>query len=137
MLLRREVFATVGGMDEAYWMYSEETDWCYRIKQAGWRIVYLPTATVTHLGGASTSQRKPEMVAQLNKSKIRFFAKHYGLAKAEKLRWLVRSIYFIRALTGRWGLMLAPAAHKKQWQQRVHMAQLVRRACDEKPVKLL
>ncbi|MCA9998618.1 MAG: glycosyltransferase family 2 protein, partial [Anaerolineales bacterium] len=44
MLTRRTVFEQVGGMDEVYFMYSEELDWCRRIKLAGWEIVYLPTA---------------------------------------------------------------------------------------------
>ncbi|MCA9934310.1 MAG: glycosyltransferase family 2 protein, partial [Anaerolineales bacterium] len=56
MLARREVVEQVGGMDEAYFMYSEELDWCRRIKDAGWRVVYLPQAQVIHHEGKSSEQ---------------------------------------------------------------------------------
>jgi hypothetical protein len=53
LLLRREVYETVGGFDENFWMYAEETDWQRRMKNAGWRVLFTPAAQVTHLGGAS------------------------------------------------------------------------------------
>ncbi|MEM7150503.1 MAG: glycosyltransferase family 2 protein, partial [Pseudomonadota bacterium] len=47
-VLRRAAYAQVGGLDEAYFMYSEETDWCWRLHQAGWQIACLPSVTVMH-----------------------------------------------------------------------------------------
>lgn len=100
MLLRREWIERVGLMDEAYFMYSEETDWCYRIQQAGGQIWYLPDAQITHLGGQSTKQIRYEMQRALYRSKVRFFHKHYGALAAQILRitfvgilglkWLIR-----------------------------------------------
>lgn len=51
MMVRRSAIETVGILDEHLVMYAEDLDWCYRFKRAGWRVVYLPTANVTHYGG--------------------------------------------------------------------------------------
>ncbi len=127
MLLRREVYEKVGGMDTTYWMYSEETDWCYRIKQAGFRIFYLPEIAIIHIGGASTRQRKPEMMARLTKSKVLFFAKNYGLQKAQRLYAIIWTIYFFRELNGR--LMCTISRNKDRWQREIRVSQLIREEC--------
>ena len=53
MLVRREVVEQVGGFDEAFFLYAEETDWQRRMRDGGWEIAFTPAAEVTHLGGAS------------------------------------------------------------------------------------
>ncbi len=78
MLVRREAIEQVGVMDERFFMYGEETDWCYRFRQAGWKILFTPSAEIIHLGGASTKQMKPEMVLQLRASILLFLKKHRG-----------------------------------------------------------
>jgi GT2 family glycosyltransferase len=80
LLIRREVADAVGLMDEAYFMYAEEVDWCYRVHQAGWEVMYLPTAVVTHLGGRSTDQVPDLMLAYRFASTFRFMRLHYGRA---------------------------------------------------------
>jgi len=75
MLVRREAVEQVGMMDEQFFMYGEETDWCYRMKQAGWRIMFAPEGEIIHLGGASSSKMKPEMVLQLRGSMLLFIKK--------------------------------------------------------------
>ncbi len=64
MLVRREVFEQVGGFDERFWMYAEETDWQENIARHGWKIAFVPNAVVTHLGGASGVDDK----ARINES---------------------------------------------------------------------
>ncbi len=78
MLVRREAIEQVGVMDEQFFMYGEETDWCYRFKKAGWKILFTPVAEVVHLHGASSKQRKPEMTLQLRGSILLFLKKHKG-----------------------------------------------------------
>ena len=80
MLVRREAIAQVGLMDEAYFVYSEEADWCYRFSQAGWRRVFTPCARIVHLdGGAkSTSQASKKMFVQLQKSSMIYHRKNLG-----------------------------------------------------------
>jgi GT2 family glycosyltransferase len=57
MLLPREVFEQTGGFSEAYFMYGEDMEWCYRIRDAGWRIRYFPQATIVHLDHQSSAIR--------------------------------------------------------------------------------
>jgi GT2 family glycosyltransferase len=128
MLLRREVFEQVGGMDEAYWMYSEETDWCYRIRQAGWKIYYLPEVAVVHVGGASTRQRRLGMMAQLNRSKVRFFAKNYGPVHAAQLRVLLWLIALGREVVSRLMLLALPPAQRDRWRDELLIARIIRDA---------
>jgi len=86
MMVRRAAIEDVGLLDEHFFMYSEETDWCYRIRQAGWHIAYLPGACVTHFGGASSASAPIRTLIQLYKSKLLFFRKHYGWGKMYLLR---------------------------------------------------
>jgi hypothetical protein len=86
MLTRRSALAEVGLMDEDYFMYSEETDWCLRMWRAGWEVWYLPAARIVHYGGQSTRQMRQAMVRALYRSKVRFFRKHYGALSAAALR---------------------------------------------------
>jgi hypothetical protein len=77
MLVRSAVLATVGSFDERYFMYSEEVEWCWRIRKAGWAIWQEPAALVTHYGGASTSQFRSTMQLALFRSRAQFFDQHY------------------------------------------------------------
>jgi GT2 family glycosyltransferase len=78
MLVRRTVLEEVGLLDEGYFMYSEEVEWCWRVRQAGWAIWQVPQAIVTHVGGASTSQFRHRMFLELHRSRVRFFKHHYS-----------------------------------------------------------
>ena len=90
MLTRREVFAQVGGMDEGFFMYSEELDWCRRIRKAGWRVVYFPEARIVHHEGKSSEQVVAARHIYFQSSKVRYTCKYHGHAIAELLRlWLL------------------------------------------------
>jgi N-acetylglucosaminyl-diphospho-decaprenol L-rhamnosyltransferase len=93
LLVRRQVYEQVGGLDEGYFMYSEELDWCRRIKDAGWEVVYLPAATVVHHEGKSSEQVVPARHIHFQSSKIRYFRKFHGSFQAEMLRWFLLSTY--------------------------------------------
>jgi N-acetylglucosaminyl-diphospho-decaprenol L-rhamnosyltransferase len=78
MLGPTEAFRSVGGFDESYWMYGEDLDLCVRLREAGWRIVYWPEVTATHLKGASSGSRRSWRVNRaFHRSMLIFFAKHY------------------------------------------------------------
>ncbi len=77
MLARRETVAEVGVLSDHYFMYSEEVDWCWRIRAAGWAIWQIPAARVTHIGGAATSQFRHRMLVELHRSRVTFFHTHY------------------------------------------------------------
>lgn len=89
MLARTQAVHEVGLLDEGFFMYSEEVDWCYRFRAAGWAVGYCADALIVHLGGASTRQVRPQMLAELYHSRVRFLRKHYGPSAALGLRALL------------------------------------------------
>ncbi len=79
LIARAEVITQIGGLDERFFLYSEETDWCYRARAAGWDVRHLPRMVVTH---HNTPTARPELVAQLSYAKLLFARKHYARAHA-------------------------------------------------------
>src|SRR5262245_18200918 len=88
--IRREAFDAVGGFDESYVMYYEEVDLCYRMRRAGWDTRFLPVATVMHVGGAATRQRRQEMLVRLTLSSLEFHRHHDRGARLAIARQVVR-----------------------------------------------
>ncbi len=86
MLVRRQVYEQLGGLDESFFMYSEELDWCYRAKRAGWSVVYFPCARVMHYEGKSSEQVAAARDIHFHSSKVRFFQKYHGAWQAALLR---------------------------------------------------
>ena len=80
MLVPQRVIEQVGLLDEAFFVYAEEADWCRRIRQTGHRCTFTPVARILHRdgGGKSTAQIKPRMYVQLQKSKLIYARKHNG-----------------------------------------------------------
>ncbi len=89
LMLRRDVYRAIGGLDEAYTMYSEELDYCRRAKRAGWRVVYHGKALITHHGGQSSQQAAEHTQIHFHTSKLRYFRKHHGTAAYALLRTLL------------------------------------------------
>jgi len=86
LLARREVYEQIGGLDTGYVMFSEELDWCKRAKLAGWRVVYLGSAHITHHGGKSTEQVVARKHIHFQESKLRYYRKYHGAFAAHLLR---------------------------------------------------
>jgi N-acetylglucosaminyl-diphospho-decaprenol L-rhamnosyltransferase len=78
MIVRRTAQEQVGPLDPGYFMYSEEVDWCTRIRAGGWEIYWVPAARITHYGGQSSKQVADAMFLQLYRAKIQYFDKHGG-----------------------------------------------------------
>ncbi|RME42336.1 MAG: glycosyltransferase family 2 protein [Caldilineae bacterium] len=78
LLVRRAVVEQVGLLDEDYFMYSEEVDFCYRIRRAGWRLYWVPQAQIVHYGGQSTRQVAADMFLHLYSGKLMYFRKNYS-----------------------------------------------------------
>lgn len=78
LIARREVLDAIGGLDERFFMYSEDVDFCFRVWDAGWRVTYLPFAKVVHYVGQS-SKKKPLMtIVERHRSMYQFYKKHYS-----------------------------------------------------------
>jgi GT2 family glycosyltransferase len=88
MLVRREVLRQVGGFDEQFFYYYEDTDLCRRIWGAGYPIIYTPEAKITHLKGQSTSVRLPPLTFALDGqiTRYRYYYKYYGKAGVRRAR---------------------------------------------------
>ena len=93
ILVPRVVYERVGGLDEGYFMYSEELDWCRRIKAAGWRVVYHPAARVVHHVGKSSEQAVTARHINFQRAKLRYFRKYHGRAAAAVLRLFLLGNY--------------------------------------------
>jgi len=89
LLIRRAAWDQVGSLDTRFFMYFEEVDLCYRIKRQGWKIVFLPTAYVTHYGGQSSLQNMDVRIIKRYESLLAFFKKHYRQREVLALRLLV------------------------------------------------
>ncbi len=77
MMIRREVYEQVGGLDEEFFMYGEDLDWCYRIKKAGWKIYYVPYTQIIHFKGESTKRSNIDEVRVFYDAMRIFVKKHY------------------------------------------------------------
>jgi GT2 family glycosyltransferase len=88
MMVRAEVIADVGLMDEDFFMYCEEIDWCWRMQDAGWKTLCVPTAHVIHHAGRSSAQVRIPAFVRLWKSRARLYARHHG----PLTRWLAKLI---------------------------------------------
>jgi N-acetylglucosaminyl-diphospho-decaprenol L-rhamnosyltransferase len=93
LLLRRDAIDKVGLLDERFFMYSEEMDWCYRARQLGWKVVYLPKAQVIHHEGKSSEQVLPLRHLHFQRSKVLFFKKHHGRVQGGILRLYLLASY--------------------------------------------
>lgn len=102
MMVRREVIDGVGQLDEDYFMYGEDIDWCYRIKQAGYQIIYYPKAVIYHHKKASgIGKRNPKVIEAFYDSMIIFYKKHYR----DKYNALTRGMVFCgTGLLKKWAL---------------------------------
>lgn len=101
MLVRPAVINQVGGLDDAYFMYSEEIDWCWRIRGAGWAIWQVPQAEVVHVGGAATRQFRWKMLVALYRSRAQFVDRHATPWQRRAHRLVVR-VGMLRAVLRSW-----------------------------------
>ncbi len=86
LMIRQEAWLQVGPMDEPFFMYFEETDWCRRSAEAGWETHYLPTAQVTHYEGKSSEQVMAARTLRFQRSKLHYTRKYFGSGWAMVLR---------------------------------------------------
>ena len=86
LMARGRAVEQIGGLDEGYFMYSEELDWCKRFKEGNWQITYLPMAQITHYVGKSSEQAVTARHINFNRAKLRYFKKHHGRMPAFILR---------------------------------------------------
>jgi len=89
MMVRREAIEDVGALDERFFLYGEDIEWCYRLRLGGWGVHYLPQAVIEHHHGASAHQRELFALACTLESRSRFYARHHGRTTAALYRLIV------------------------------------------------
>jgi GT2 family glycosyltransferase len=100
-LLRRAAFEEVGPFDEEFFLFSEETDWCYRLREAGWQAFFDPDAEAVHVGGASWRPQSATLFREQVKGHLRFLAKHRGRRTAGRARRVLLAGLRLRGLVFR------------------------------------
>lgn len=106
MLVRREAVHENGVMDDSFFFYYEETDWCYRFAKAGWKCLFYPDAEVIHVGGGAQSSAKAmvKMFVQQQKSCLIFMSKHKGPVKTFIARALLALGFGVRVVV--WSIFI-------------------------------
>jgi GT2 family glycosyltransferase len=113
MLVRREAIEQVGVMDEQFFMYCEETDWCYRFRDKGWKVMFAPAGQIIHFGGQSTAQKPVAMIVQLRLSILKFMKKHYSRPAYLIARFLVALFFAVRLPVWLARAFIRPAARNE------------------------
>ena len=98
ILIRREAWQQVGPIDGEFFMYFEETDWCRRAANNGWKIHYLPAAIVTHFEGQSSGQVLAARTLRFQRSKLRYTRKYFGSGWAGALRLFLWATFALQWL---------------------------------------
>ncbi len=98
MFCRKSVIDTVGSFDETYFMYGEDIDLSYRIKQAGYENVYFPDTTVIHYKGESTKKGSLNYVRMFYQAMIIFAKKHFASSQKQAFVFLIQCAIYLRAL---------------------------------------
>ena len=103
LMVRREAIRQVGPMDERFFMFNEDVDWCRRMKLAGWKVTYVPEARAVHHVGASRKRVAARVIVERHRGMIHYFHKHHPTHPALSL--LADALILVRA-----GVMLTQNA---------------------------
>lgn len=124
LMVKKEVVERVGGIDEKLFLYFDEADWCRRAEKAGYRMLYVPSASIVHYEGKSAGLNKKRSVELWHNSQLYLMRKHYGRGIALLLYGVNLIGFMLRILTapiyllkyGNWGKV-----KKNLWQIEYHL----------------
>lgn len=116
--LRRKAIDQVGMLDENFYMYGDDLDWCRRLRQGRWRVVFYPGAQAIHYMGTSTTKRDPVWYSMLQQeSVLRYWRKYHGRLQVAGIQVLIFARRAIRWTTG----LLKLAVNPKNEEARIRM----------------
>jgi GT2 family glycosyltransferase len=96
MLVRRTAVEQAGLLDERFFMYAEDLDWAYRMKECGWSIRYNPRVTVLHHKGESSRQQSGRLIVEFYRSMLLFYRKHYHDNASVVVGWFITGAIYAR-----------------------------------------
>ncbi len=102
MLVRWAAIAQVGFLDESFFLYGEDLDWAFRMKQRGWKIYYNPAVTVLHHKGESSRRDSERATREFYRAMLIFYRKHYAQSTFFALGWLIVGAVYLR---GAWAYL--------------------------------
>lgn len=117
LMARRIAVDQVGLLDEGYFFAGEEMDWCYCMKQNGWKVYYYSEATVIHSGQGTSRQAIGKGLIQTRKSALYFYEKHYSWLSTESMKLLISLVLLARCVFVAAGLLFARSNRTKRLSQ--------------------
>jgi len=99
-MIRRSALLQVGPLDEGFFMYGEDIEWCQRFHQSGWRVVYFPEAEALHYGGASSSAAPVRFSIEMQRANLRYYAKTHPGRMQQFAFWFLTSLHHCIRLAG-------------------------------------
>jgi len=108
LMIRRQVIEQIGLLDERFFMYGEELDWCFRAKRAGWSVVYFPEARIVHYKGESTKYNTRKAIYEFYRAMYLFHKKHFAAQYSPLTNSLIYAGIFFKALCS-WRKFIFPA----------------------------
>lgn len=95
-MVRRKALDEVGLLDEDFFFYGEDIDWCRRFHDAGWDVVFYPASEAIHFGGASSSNAPVRFYLELQKADLHYWKKHYGWTGQSAYRMIILLRHLVR-----------------------------------------
>jgi len=113
MLVRWQAIEQVGLLDESFFMYGEDLDWAFRIKERGWKVLYNPAVTVLHHKGESSRQESRRATTEFYRAMLIFYRKHYAAGDLFLLRWAIVAAIYARGAMAYLQNLLRPTALRR------------------------
>lgn len=110
LLVRQEILKTIGVLDQQFFFFGEETDWCKRIREAGWKLAFAPVGQIIHYGGGSVKQLNYKRDVMLTAATVRLHRKHGGLVAAMIAYCILMLFNFSRAVAWTLAAFIKPSA---------------------------
>ncbi len=120
IMVRRKVIETTGLLDEGFFIYAEETDWCRRMHKDGWKVAFTPEGTIVHYGGQSSVAIKDRQFCEFTRNQLRFIKKHHGALGGVIYRLSMLMGAVVR-LTVWGGIALVAPKRREKTRQTLHL----------------
>jgi GT2 family glycosyltransferase len=115
LLVRREAAAAIGWFDTNFFVYSDEVDFCKRLRDNGWSVLYVPQAEVVHHEQLASGTVPERRIVELSRNRDRYMRKHHSPAAARVVRWLTAWTYAVRAA----GAVVVPGHSPRRYWRHV------------------
>ena len=113
MVARREATNEVGLLDDSFFMYSEDVDWCRRFHDKGWKVVFNPETEAMHYGGGSSENVSVRSAVEQERAILQYWSKHHGAVRTRLIRVILFIKHALRIIPGAAAYVISPADKKK------------------------